>query len=121
VFAAIGAVLAALGIYGMLAGTVSERRKEFGIRLALGASSRGVLGLVIRNAVLLAGAGALAGLAGTVAVRRTIEARLYGVTPLDPATLTIAGGAAILLSIVASLVPAVRAARVDPVRSLRVE
>ena len=119
-FAGIAALLAAMGIYGMMAGAVSERRKEFGIRLALGAPALSVLAMVMRTAVLLGAAGIVAGLGGAAALRRVVEARLYGVTALDPATVIAAALAVIVLTIAASLVPAVRAARVDPVKSLRI-
>ena len=121
VFGVVAALLAGLGIYSMMAGAVSDRRKEFGIRLALGASAASVLALVLRSAALLGLAGTVAGLAGAAALRKVVEARLYGVTAVDPTTLAGAALAVMTLSIVASLLPAVRAARVDAVRSLRVE
>ena len=121
IFAAVAALLAGIGIYGMMAGAVTERRKEFGIRLALGARGSSVLALVFRSALVLASVGLAAGLAGAFALRRLVEARLYGVTPLDPLTITATATAILLLSVAASLVPALRAAQVDPVRSLRVE
>ena len=121
VFAIVAALLAAIGIYSMMAGAVSERRKEFGIRLALGAKGSSVLTLVFRSALLLAIIGLVVGLGGAVGLRKLVESRLYGVTPLDPVTIGITTGCILLLSILASLVPAMRAARVDPVRSLRVE
>lgn len=120
-FAAVAALLAGIGIYAMMAGAVAERRREFGIRLALGAAGPAILRLVLRSAVTLGLAGVVAGLAGAVAVRRAVESRLFGVSAFDPPTLAAAGLAIICLCVVASLVPAVRAARTDPVRSLRVE
>ena len=121
VFAAVAALLAGIGIYGMMSGTVAERRKEFGIRLALGARAGAVVRLVLRSSFTLAVIGLVAGLAGAAAMRRLVESRLYGVTPLDPATIAATITAILLIAILGSLVPAVRAARVDPVRSLRVE
>lgn len=121
IFAAVAAVLAGIGIYGMMAGAVAERRKEFGIRLALGARAGSVLALVLRPALMLAVIGLLLGLGGAAAFRRVVEARLYGVTPLDPLTIGVAVFSILVLSVVASLIPALRAARVDPVRSLRVD
>lgn len=121
IFAAVAAMLAGIGIYGMMAGAVAERRKEFGIRLALGAKGRSVLALVLRSAMTLAAIGLVTGLGGAAALRRVVEARLYGVTPLDPTTIAVAVLAVLLLSAMAGLVPALRAARVDPVRSLRVD
>jgi putative ABC transport system permease protein len=121
IFAAVAAILAGVGIYAMMAGAVAERRKEFGIRLALGAKRSSVLTLVVRSAVSLAALGLATGLGGAAALRRVVEARLYGVTSLDPLTIGLAVTAILLLSVVASLVPALRAAHVDPVRSLRVD
>lgn len=120
-FAALSAVLAGIGIYGMMAGAVTERRKEFGIRLALGARATSVLALVVRKGVVLAAVGLLGGLAIAASVRKLIEARLYGVSAIDPLTIGAACAGIIVLSVVASIIPALRAAHVDPVRSLRVE
>jgi putative ABC transport system permease protein len=121
VFAIVAALLAGIGIYGMMSGAVAERRKEFGIRLALGARASSVLALVLRTALPLAATGIAAGLGGAALLRRLIESRLYGVTPLDPATLVAAAAGTVVLGAAASLIPALRAARVDPVTSLRVE
>jgi predicted permease len=121
VFAAVAALLAGIGIYAMMAGAVTERRREFGIRLALGAAGVSVLRLVVRSALTLGLLGVGVGLAASLATRHVIESRLFGVTALDPISLTLAAIGIILLCTIASLVPAVRAARIDPVRSLRVE
>jgi ABC-type antimicrobial peptide transport system permease subunit len=121
IFAAIGALLAGIGIYGMMAGSVAERRKEFGIRLALGARGSSVLALVMRGSFALSIVGIALGIGAAAGLRRVVETRLYGVRPLDPLTIAVAVTAILAISIVASLVPGLRAARVDPVRSLRVE
>ena len=121
VFAIVAALLAGIGIYAMMAGAVTERRREFGIRLALGAAAASVLRLVVRSAVVFGLAGVTAGLAAALAVRQLIESRLFGISALDPLTLAAAGLAIVLLCVIASLVPALRASRIDPVRSLRVE
>ena len=121
VFASVAALLAAIGIYAMMSGAVSERRKEFGIRLALGANGSSVLRLVLRSALMIAAVGLIIGLGAAAALRRVIETRLYGVSGFDPVTIGIAALGMTALTILASLVPAARAARVDPVRSLRVE
>jgi putative ABC transport system permease protein len=120
-FAGLAALLAAVGIYGMMAGAVAERRREFGIRLALGARARSVLTLVLRGALPIAGAGVVAGLAGSIALGEAIESRLYGVQASDPGTRIVVAAALIGLAFVASLVPALRASRIDPVQSLRAE
>ena len=121
VFAAVAALLAAVGIYGMMACAVGERMREFGIRLALGARSVRLLGLVLRSAVTVTAMGLAAGVAVAAAATRLLESRLYGVARLDPST--IAAGCAFLVTIalLASALPALRASRVDPVKSLRVE
>jgi predicted permease len=121
IFAVVAAVLAGIGIYGMMAGAVLERRKEFGIRLALGARATAVLSLVLRSALTLAVIGVVVGLGGAAAMRRLVESRLFGVTPLDPITVVAASVGVLILSVVASLLPALRASRVDAVTSLRVE
>ena len=120
-FALIGSLLAGIGIYGMMAGAVSERRKEFGIRLALGAQGSRVLLLVLRSALILTVIGVVIGLGSATLLRKFVESRLYGVTALDPLTVGFAVTAMMALAIAATLIPAIRAARVDPVKSLRVE
>jgi hypothetical protein len=121
IFAAIAALLAAIGIYGVMASTVIERRKEFGIRLALGAKGTSVAALVLRSALTLAGIGLTLGLGGAAALQRVVESRLYGVTGSDPLTIACAAVAIVVVTVIAGLVPAVRATRVDPVRWLRVD
>jgi predicted permease len=120
-FAAIGALLAAAGIYGVIAYLVALRTREFGIRMALGADSSGVLALVMRRGAVVVAFGLAFGTAGAAALTRVLRTLLYGVDALDPATY---GSTALLLAAVAlfaCLVPAIRAARVDPAIALRVE
>jgi len=121
VFAAVALLLAALGLYGVLAYLVTERTREIGVRLALGASRAAVLGLVVRRALGLTAAGALAGLAGAVALTRLMQNLLFAVTPTDPVTYGAVVGVLVAVAAAASLVPAWRAARVDPVTALRAE
>jgi putative ABC transport system permease protein len=113
--------LAALGLYGVISYSVAQRRREIGIRIALGAEPRGVVGLVVGRGLRLAALGALIGIVGSVAVARLLESQLFGVSPFDP--LTIAAMAAILLAVstLASYLPARRAMRVDPAVALRPE
>jgi predicted permease len=120
-FAGVAALLAAIGIYGMMAGSVAERRREFGIRLALGAATRSVLTLVLRAALPAAVTGVLIGLAASLALRRAVESRLFGVRAWDPATLAAVTLSLLALALAASFIPALRASRVDPVQSLRAE
>jgi putative ABC transport system permease protein len=121
VFAALALALSALGIYGVLSYTVSQRTFELGVRIALGAERAGVFLLVLRRAAVLVSIGAAIGLIGTLAMRRVMEGMLFGVTPSDPVTL---GGVTLILTVVAvlaCLAPIRRALRVDPIEALRSE
>ena len=119
--AAVTVVLGAVGLYGVLAYIVALRRREFGIRIALGASPARVAAATTRHGLLLAGAGALVGLALLAVVARAMRTFLFGVTPWDP--LAVTGSTALLLAIavVASWIPARRASRVDPTEALRAD
>ncbi len=121
VFAAIGTLLAATGVYALMAYLVALRTREYGIRLALGADAARVLRLVLRRGALLAGLGLATGIACAVVLTRFLQTLLYGVAAIDPATF--AAGAVLLglVALGASVVPARRAARVDPVIALRPE
>jgi putative ABC transport system permease protein len=113
-FALLMLVLAAIGIYGVLAGGVAERTREIGIRSALGASDESILGLVVGQGLAMTGVGLLIGVVGAVAATRWMESLMFGISRLDPATYT---GVAALLGIVALIAcwgPARRAARIDP-------
>ncbi len=120
-FAIAALVLAAAGIYGVLAGSVAERTHEIGVRAALGASRVNILALVVRQGMMLTGFGLAIGLAGGAAASRAMTTMLFDVSRLDPATYV---GVVVLLggvSMIACSVPAWRAARVDPARTLRAE
>ena len=121
VFALVGLVLAATGIYGVLSGSVTERTREIGVRAALGASRGDILALVIRQGMTLTGLGVAIGLTGAVAASRALITLLFGVSRLDPTTYV--GVVTLLLGVsaVACWVPAWRAARVDPSITLRAE
>jgi len=119
VFALTAVVLAAVGIYGVVAYTVAQRRRELGIRLALGARAADVRALVLRQGAGLAGGGAALGLAAALLGTRVLRGLLYEITPTDPATL-IAGTLALVgVALLASYLPARRAARVAPMEVLR--
>jgi putative ABC transport system permease protein len=120
-FALVGMVLAATGIYGVLSGSVSDRLHEIGIRIALGASQHDILGLVVRQGMKLTGLGVALGLVGAVLATEALLSLLFGVSRLDP--LTYAGVIALLaaVSAVACGLPAWRAAQVDPATTLRAE
>jgi predicted permease len=118
VFAVVALFLAAVGIYGVLAYQVSQRRKEIGIRLALGSDARSIFGLIVKEGMSLMAAGLVVGLAGAFAIRRTLEAQLYGVGALDPLVLGSVGLMLALVAFTACSLPARRATRIDPVRAL---
>ncbi len=117
-FGAIALLLSAIGIYGVLAYLVSQRKKEIGIRIALGSSTSAIFELVLREGLLLIGLGFAAGAAGAVALRRTLQSQLFGVSATDPAV--IAGVTAVLaaVAVVACVLPARRATRIDPIVAL---
>jgi putative ABC transport system permease protein len=120
-FAAIALVLAAVGIYGVISYTVSQRSRELGIRIALGASGANVMAHVLRPGIALAASGVAIGLVASLALTRLIASLLFGVTPVDP--LTIGAVSAVLLgvAVAACAVPARRASRVDPLVAMRSE
>jgi putative ABC transport system permease protein len=120
-FALAALVLATAGIYGVVSASVAERTREIGVRAALGASRGRVLGLVVRQAMTLTGLGIAVGLAGAVAASRAIAAMLFGVSPLDPVTYLVVVAVLIVVAVIACSAPAWRAARVDPVSTLRAE
>jgi putative ABC transport system permease protein len=120
-FAGLALVLATVGLYGVIAYSVSQRMREMGIRLALGAGQPAVLRLVMSQGARLTIIGLVAGLAGAAALTRLMATMLYGVSPLDPATFVLTGVVLGLVAAGASYFPARRATRVDPVVALRAE
>ena len=118
-FAAAALLLVALGVYGVTANTVTQRTRELGIRMALGADRNRVVWSVLTEPVRLVALGLLVGLAGTLAAGRVVKKLLYDVSPTDPVTLLAVAVLLLLVALVASYVPALRATRVDPMLALR--
>ena len=124
VVAGLGAVallLAAIGIHGLIASSVSERKREFGIRLALGANSRQVLQALVLPGVILASAGIAIGSAASLAAVRLLQSFLWGVTATDPLTFGLVIALFLGVALLASVIPAVRVLRLDPASTLRAE
>jgi putative ABC transport system permease protein len=120
-FAALALVLASVGIYGVIAFSVSQRTHEIGIRMALGARGSNVLGMVVRQALGLALAGAGLGLAGALGLTRLLSSLLFSVRPTDPLTLAAVTLILVGVSAFASYIPARRATKIDPMEALRYE
>jgi ABC-type antimicrobial peptide transport system permease subunit len=120
-FSALALVLAALGIYGVLAYSVAQRTREIGVRMALGARDSIVARMVVREALRVVGVGLVIGVVGAVALTRVLATLLYDVSPTDPLTFTGVTLALGAVAVTASYFPARRAARVDPIVALRQE
>ena len=120
-FAALAVFLAASGLYGLLSYTVAQRRREIGVRMALGAQARDILVLVVRHDAALVASGALAGLLAAAAASRVLESFLFGITPYDTVTFVGAPLALAAVTLAACWLPARRAARIDPMETLRAE
>ncbi len=114
--AAVALFLGSVGIYGVISYVVSQRTREIGVRMALGAEQRDVSRMVLKQASLLAGGGVVIGLAGAMGLTRLMSSLLFGVSPMDPVTF-----GSVAVALVASYISARRAAKVDPVVALRFE
>ena len=120
-FALLATLLAAIGLYGVLAYTVAQRTREIGLRMALGAAPDRVRGMVLRQVAMMTLVGALAGLAGALAVGKAAQSMLFQMTGADPAVLALSAAALALVALCAGFIPAHRASRVDPMRALKYE
>ncbi len=120
-FGALAAILAMIGLYGVMSFMVVRRRNEIGVRMALGASRRDILGMVMREAVALVGIGLVAGTLLAVAAATTTRSLLFGLQPGDPPTLALAAAGLTIVALASRLMPARRAASIDPMQALREE
>jgi len=120
-FALLATLLAAVGLYGVLAYTVAQRTREIGLRMALGAAPSRVRGMVLRQVGVMTIVGALVGLAGALAVGKGAQSMLFQMTGADPAVLMLSAGSLALVALCAGFIPAHRASRVDPMRALKYE
>ena len=121
VFASVALALAAVGIFGVLSYLVTQRTREIGIRVALGAGRRSVVGLIIRQAVLLAVVGIVIGVAGAIGLSRLLQTMLFELSPTDPVSFILVAAGLLFVAIVAAWWPARRAVAVDPLVALRAE
>ncbi len=121
VFGFLATLLAVIGLYGVMAYTVSRRTREIGIRMALGAFERHVIWMVMREVLLLVSIGVAAGLVATAGLTRLVQTQLFGITPHDPGTLAIAALCLTAVACIAGYIPALRASRIDAMRALRYE
>jgi ABC-type antimicrobial peptide transport system permease subunit len=119
VFAVSALLLAALGTYGVMAFVVGQRAQEFGIRLALGATPRDILGLAFRPGFMLTAAGTIVGLVASIAVTRLMSSLLFGVSASDPLTFAVVPVVLAIVTLAACLIPARRATRVSPMNALK--
>ena len=121
IFAVLALLLAAVGVYGLISYSVTQRTREIGIRVALGAQPRQVLFPVVREGLILAVTGVAIGLVGAFALTRVLSAFLFGVGATDPITFTLVSILLMLIALAASYIPSRRALRVDPLTALRAE
>ncbi|HLH38126.1 MAG TPA: FtsX-like permease family protein, partial [Bryobacteraceae bacterium] len=120
-FALLAAILATVGLYGVISYMIAKRRNEIGIRIALGAGRSNVVGMILREAGMLVAAGLIAGSALAVVGGRAAASLLYGFTPGDPWIIGGAGGLLAAAALLAVLLPALRASRLEPMTALREE
>jgi len=120
-FGLLATLLATIGLYGVMAFVVARRRKELGIRLALGAQSSSVIWLVMREVLLLLAIGLAVGVPAALGLGRYVSSQLYGIQPNDPSIATMTMIVLALVSAAAGLIPAHRASRIDPILALRYE
>ena len=121
VLATIAFLLAAIGLYGVMAYSVSRRTKEIGIRVTLGAQPKDVLGMIVRQAMVFLLVGLVGGMMGAAILARLVSSMLFGVSPADPVVFASVAAVTLLIALAATAIPAARAMRVDPILALRHE
>jgi ABC-type antimicrobial peptide transport system permease subunit len=121
VFGLLALVLATVGVYGVVSYSVAQRTREIGVRVALGAGLTSILGLVVRQGLMLAWVGGAIGLVLSFTTTGVLSSILYGVGPRDPVVLGVVLGGLTIVAALASFVPARRAAQIDPIKALRAE
>ena len=120
-FALLATLLAAVGLYGVLAYTVAQRTREFGLRMALGADGARLRGLVMKQVLVMAGIGGLVGLAAAIGLGRAAQSLLFEITGYDPSVLAVSSAVLLVATLAAGYLPALRASRIDPMKALRYE
>ncbi|MFZ0819353.1 MAG: ABC transporter permease [Candidatus Acidiferrales bacterium] len=120
-FGSVALILACIGLYGVLSYNVTRRTGEIGVRMALGAQRGNILGLILREALIVTLLGAVLGIGAALAATRVMASLLYGVTPRDPTTMVVAAGVLLAVASLAAAIPAWRASRTDPITALRYE
>jgi putative ABC transport system permease protein len=121
IFSAIGLVLAALGLYGIVSYSVAQRTQEIGVRMALGAEPSGVFRMIVLQGMMVTGIGLVAGVMAAAAATRLMSSFLYGIGAADPLSYGVGCGSLLVVSAAACFVPAYRATKIDPIRALRYE
>jgi ABC-type antimicrobial peptide transport system permease subunit len=119
ILAAVGVLLAVVGVYGVIGYFVAQRSREIGVRIALGASAGTVRWMVVRQGLVMAGIGLALGIPASLAATRVLQTMVFGVTPHDPVTFVLVAGLLGVVAVVASYIPARRATRIDPLEALR--
>jgi ABC-type antimicrobial peptide transport system permease subunit len=117
-FGVVALCLSAIGIYGVLAYLVTQRRREIGIRIALGSSARAIFELVLREGLLLIAGGFVLGAVGAIVLRRSLESQLFGVSVADPVVMAAVTAILATVAVIACALPARRATRIDPIVAL---
>jgi ABC-type antimicrobial peptide transport system permease subunit len=120
-FGALAALLAAVGLYGVMSYTVARRTSEIGVRMALGARQSAIAGMILREILVLVAIGSVAGAAAALGLARFVESLVFGLKPRDPLTVALAVALLLAIGLLAGYLPARRAAGIDPLAALRTE